>query len=186
MTATPPEARPEYNNTPDGPHRRPTVGSEAIRALIVGGSLTAALLLVVAEFTALFEITTGARRGALKTVATGSHHGYALVPIALLAAVLAIGVWRTGSRAGLAAIGALGVVTLLIALVGDLPDAQSSGVIGNATSGWVTAKASPEVGLYMETLGAALLIVAAGVGLLLSWGSRPRRAGASQPAPNPS
>ena len=185
MTATPPEARAEYNKNPDDPDRAPSVRFEAVRALVVGGSLTAALLLVVAEFTALLEITTGAHRGAIKTIGAGPHHGYALVPIALMAAFLAVGVWRTGSRAALAGIGALGIATLLIALIGDLPDAQTSGVIGNVTTGWVTAKASPSVGLYMETLGAALLIVAAGVGLVLTWPTgRGRRRARSGPAPD--
>jgi hypothetical protein len=64
-------------------------------------------------------------------------------------------------------------VTLLIALLGDLPDAQSSGVVGSIATGLITARAVPQVGLYMETLGAAVLIVACVAGLLLGVSKAP-------------
>jgi hypothetical protein len=45
-----------------------------------------------------------------------------MIPIALLAAALGIAVWRTGSRSALLALGLIGVVAVLIAQLGDLPD----------------------------------------------------------------
>jgi hypothetical protein len=75
----------------------------------------------------------------------------------------------TAPAAGrLAALVALGVATLLIALIGDLPDAHSSGLVGSSANGYVQATSSPSAGLYMETFGAIILILAGGIGLLMS------------------
>ena len=51
----------------------------------------------------------------------------------------------------------LGIATLLIALLGDLPDAHATGLIGSSASQYVQGAASPSAGLYLETLGAVLL-----------------------------
>jgi hypothetical protein len=87
--------------------------------------------------------------------------------VALLAAALAYGVWLTGNRLALVATGLLGLLALLIALLGDLPDAQASGLIGSAATHFYTASSSPSTGLYLETLGAIILLISAGGGLLL-------------------
>jgi hypothetical protein len=44
------------------------------------------VLLLVAEFTTLFDVRTAASATVIKSVGTGSHDAYALVPIALLPA----------------------------------------------------------------------------------------------------
>jgi hypothetical protein len=139
---------------------------------VLGGGLLGALLLIVAEFTTLYEVRTDASSGPLKSVGTGPHHAFALVPIALLAAVLAYGASRQRSRPALLAIGTLGLITLLIALIGDLPDAQATGLI-RMSSHFVNASSTPETGMYLETLGAALLLLTCGVGVLLG-GPPPR------------
>jgi hypothetical protein len=178
MNATPPEAMAEYSK--GSAHRRSGDPATAptIPALVAVAAVLGALLLLVAEFTTLFEITSASRRLPIQTTGTGSHHSYALIPIALLVAFLAYGVAWTGGRPALWAIGALGVVALLIALVGDLPDAQADGVYGSTATGLIIASASPDAGLYMETLGAVLLIVAAGTGLILGGpGAQRHRAG---------
>ncbi|MGZ4173554.1 MAG: hypothetical protein ACXVQR_03650 [Solirubrobacteraceae bacterium] len=147
------------------------------------GGLLGAVLLLVAEFTTLYEVRTAASPGPVKSAGTGSHHSYALIPIALLAIVLIYGVWRQQSRPALMAIGVLGVIALLIALLGDLPDAHASGLIVN-TSHYINASSSPKTGIYMETLGAGVLIVCSGIGLLLG-GTAPhaRRNSSSVAAP---
>ena len=80
-----------------------------------------ALLLLVAEFTTLFDVRTARQPARVRSVGTGSHHGYALVPIAVLAAAFGYAVWAAASRPALLAIGALGVIALLIGLLADLP-----------------------------------------------------------------
>jgi hypothetical protein len=130
-----------------------------VGGLVLAGGLSGALLLFVAEFTTLYQVHTASSSGPVKSVATGSHHAYAMALIAVVAAAFAVGVWRVGGRPALLAIGVLGAIALLIALLGDLPDAHASGLIGSSTSHYQLASATPSAGLYMETLGAALLII---------------------------
>jgi hypothetical protein len=145
----------------DGPTGGPFGG------VILAGGLLGAVLLLVAEFTTLFEVRTSSSATAISTVGTGSHHTYALVPIALLVAFFAFGVWQARSRPALLAIGVLGVIALLIALVVDLPDAQASGLIGSSATHYASASSSPSAGMYMETAGAVVLIVTCVSGFLL-------------------
>jgi len=146
-------------------------GSEAIRGgpagLILGGALLGSLLLLVAEFTTLYQVHVASTSTPIKSVTGGSNHSYALVPIALAAALMAFAAVRRGSRPALLAIGLLGIVALLIALLGDLPDAQASGLAGSAATRYLNASSTPSAGLYMETLGAVLLIAASGLGFLM-------------------
>jgi hypothetical protein len=129
--------------------------------------LLGALLLLVAEFTTLFEVRTAAGGAVVKSVGTGAHHSYALIPIALFVVFLSFAVQRAGSRPALLAIGLMGVVVLLIALLGDQPDAHASGLVGNASTHFVSASSKPSAGLYMETLGAVVLLITCVCGFLL-------------------
>jgi hypothetical protein len=138
---------------------------------VVGAGLLGAALLLVAEFTPLLHVHSSARgAGVIKTIGTGSHHKYALVPVALLVAWLSLSVRASGNRAALLCIGALGLVAIGIA-IGDLPDAQATGLVGHAGGTYVSAASSPAIGLYLETLGGVVLLLATGAGLLL--GPRP-------------
>jgi hypothetical protein len=190
MNVTPPEAGTEYSTGSgasepvlgrrlQGDRRRRGRSFEqapsSLRAGILAGSLLGALLLVVAEFTTLFTVHVETSSQPIETVATGSHHSYALLLIAIVVAVLAIAVWRDTSRPALLAIGLLGVVALLIALLGDLPDAHASGLAGSSTTHYVDASSTPSAGLYLETLGAVVLVITCGVGFI-ALGSAGRRA----------
>src|SRR5437588_139012 len=119
-----------------------------------GGLMESASPLLVAEFTALYQVHTAASSAPVRTVGTGHNDSYALVPLAILAAVLGIGVFRAGSRPALVAIGLVGLVALLIALLGDLPDADATGLVGSAATHFISASSTPSGGLYLETLGA--------------------------------
>ncbi|MBV9604050.1 MAG: hypothetical protein JO027_03020 [Solirubrobacterales bacterium] len=143
--------------------------------------LLGALLVLVAQFTALYHLHSATSSAAIKTIGTGANHAWAPIPLALAAVALAFAVHRYGSRVALVGLVALGVATLLIALIGDLPDAHSSGLIGSSANGYVQATSSPSAGLYMETLGAVVLIVAGGLGLLM-FAPSPKPA-ASRPTP---
>jgi hypothetical protein len=137
-----------------------------LRAAILAGSLLGALLMIVAEFTTLFTVHVETSSRPIKTVSTGSHHSYALLLIALVVAGLALAVWRDSSRPALLAIGLLGVVALLIALLGDLPDAHATGLAGSSATRYVDASSTPSAGLYLETLGAVVLVITCGVGFI--------------------
>jgi hypothetical protein len=143
--------------------------------ILFAGTFLGALLLVVAEFTTLYSERIASYHGPLTSVSTGSHDSYALIPIGLLALVLGFAVLRGGSRAALLAVGIAGVVALLIALVGDLPDAHSSGLVFGPSGQYVNAVTDPGAGMYLETLGAVVLIATAGCGFLMLGRPQPRR-----------
>jgi hypothetical protein len=170
-----------------GPSRRrirwgSVIPAGGVGGLIAAGSLLAALLLVVAEFTSLYQVHIATTTTPVESVSGGSNHSYAMIPIALLAAALGIGVRRSGSRPALLAIGVLGVVAVLIALLGDLPDAQATGLAGSAASRYIRASSTPSAGLYMETLGAIILIATCGLGfMMLGPPGRAAGAGGRQP-----
>jgi hypothetical protein len=129
--------------------------------------LVGAVLLIVSEFTTLYIVHTATGGAEVDTVSTHAHDFYALIPIALLAAVLAPGAGLLGSRLALLGLAAVALVALGVALIGDLPDAQATGTVIFAGR-YQNATASPSTGFYLETLGAILLVVVAGCGLLLA------------------
>jgi hypothetical protein len=145
-------------------------------------ALLGAALIVVSQFTALYHLHSANSSAAIKTVETGGNHAWAPIPLALVAAALAYAVYRHGNRPALVGLVVLGIATLLIALLGDLSDAHSSGLIGSSAGGYVEATSSPSAGLYMETLGAVLLLLAGGIGLLMLG---PSRAPEARPATEP-
>ncbi|HWC85753.1 MAG TPA: hypothetical protein VG388_04390 [Solirubrobacteraceae bacterium] len=165
MSATPPEAKPEDSRGPRGSKERAPIS----RGLLAGG-LIGALLLFVAEFTALYREDSAASRIPLHTVSSGSHHGYALIPVALVALILAAAAARSASRAALLGLGALGLVAALVAVLGDLPDAHAAGFVRTAASEFTKAKNVPGVGFYLETLGAAVLVLTSAAGILFGGG----------------
>src|SRR5262249_29328347 len=81
--------------------------------------------------------------------------------------ILALAVWRAGSRPALLGLGVLGGVALVIALLGDLPHATSSGLLFTS-SHFVEAKATPSAGFFIETIAALLLLIAGVSGFLLA------------------
>lgn len=137
-----------------------------VGAAIFGSTLLAAILMVVAEFTSLYREQIGTSQPI--SISTGTHDSYALIPIAVLAVMLAFAVLRVGSRPALLAIAISGTVALLIALLGDLPDTNSVGVNpGCGPRNCVQVVRHPASGMYLETAGAILLIAASGLGFLL-------------------
>ena len=190
MNATPPEAKPEHSRGPRLSGAAPLISRTVLAGGVIGG-----LLLIGAEFTPLYREESAASRIPLHTIRAGSHHGYALIPVGVLALVLAVGFVRggrasgagrsggregSGGRAALLALGALGVAAALVAVLGDLPAAQATGFAHVAALGFVKAKDVPAVGLYVETLGAALLVITAAAGLLLTSPDRARSARSPQ------
>jgi hypothetical protein len=182
MSATPPEANTEYSRAPGdsragsrsarGRLRGAVTGVLATpgwtRGAVLASGLLGAVILFIAEFTPLFHTRLAASSAPVTTVLTGAHHDYALVPIAALALLLATTAVRDDRRPALLALGALGLVALLIAIVGDLPDAQSRGLVGSSTTHYALASSAPAIGVYLESLGAVLLLLASGLGVLLT------------------
>jgi hypothetical protein len=185
MNASRPEAETEYSTT-----RGASEGAAAAwrrryvryRATVLGLGVGGAAVLIGAEFTSLLHVRTIAAHPRLvRTIQTGPHHGWALIPIAVLSLALSLHVWRSGSRLALGAIAVLGAAALVVALVVDLPDAHATGLVGTPATGLTNARAHAAIGLYLETLGGAVLLVVAAGGALLepttSGRRRRRRAG---------
>lgn len=186
----PPEANTEYSrgseasqpvSAPSDEHR--ARGGNAVLGVALTAAL-GALLILVSQFTALYHVHVATSSAAIKTVGTGANHAWAPIPIALLAGALAFAVYRKGSRTALVALMVLGVVTLLIALLGDLPDAHATGIVGSGASQYAEGTSTPSAGLYMETLGGVLLLISGGIGLMLLGAPR-RRPPESAPDPTP-
>ena len=141
-----------------------------------------ALLLIVSDFQTLYQIKV--LTVVEKTVVGHDQHSFAMLLIGLGALALIVGAGLAGRvRPAMAAVALLGVVALLIALVGDLPDVNSTGVVGQ---NYAYATVSAKIGFYMETLGAVVLIFSGASTLLLSLTTRPpaRRArGARERSP---
>ena len=189
--SAPPEANTEYSRGPEASEgllaRISAFSSEpreshgiAVAAVVLMAGL-GALLILVSQFTALYQVHVATNSPPIRTAGTGANHAWAPLPIALLAAVLAFAVYRNGSRTALVALIVLGIVTLLIALLGDLPDAHATGIVGSSASQYAEGTSTPSAGLYMETLGAILLLISGGVGLLLL--GAPRRLSGAAPEP---
>ena len=188
--SAPPEANTEYSRGSEASEALPAPDSgpsserrEGPRNALVAVALTAALgalLILVSQFAALYHVHVATSSASIKTVGTGANHAWAPIPIALFAAALAYVVYRRGSRTALVALAVLGVVTLLIALLGDLPDAHATGIVGSGASQYSEGTSTPSAGLYMETLGAILLLISGGVGLLLVGAPRQPREKASE------
>lgn len=171
MNASEPEAGVEYSRGPGAGRGRfgaLTGGSGTPAWVATALGLLGAALLIVAEFTPLAHLASSARGStALPSLQTGSHNAYALIPLALLAAAFSVAARSGRGRLAMLAVGVLGLVALGIALIGDLPDAQATGLIRHPGVGYVSAAASPAAGFYLETLGGVLLLIAGAAGVLL-------------------
>ena len=187
QVSVPPEANAEYSRGSE-PFGRMLVRGERVRsapfpepredhsvatAVVILAAVLGALLIIVSQFTALYHVHVPTSVAPVKTVGTGGNHAWAPIPLALLAVVLAYVAYRYRNRPALLAIALLGVVTLLIALLGDLPDVHATGLIGSGASQYAEGTATPSAGLYMETLGAVVLLVSGGLGFLMLTSSGP-------------
>jgi hypothetical protein len=151
-------------------------GSSGLRG--VSGGLLAlaaigALLLIVSDFQTLYQVKV--LTVVEKTVVGHDQHSFAMLLIGLAALAMSLGIAFAGrARTAMAAVALLGVVALLIALIGDLPDVNSTGVIGQNYS---NASVSAKIGFWTETVGAVALIFSGASMLLLSLstGQRDRR-----------
>jgi hypothetical protein len=138
--------------------------------LIVAGTLVGAVVLLVAEFSPLCTVQAvhqGLHAPLPGCSRAGAHHHYALIPLALLVVLLGFAALGGGGRYALGAMILVAVVALLIGLLHDLPAAQQSGRALRVAGKYVTASSSPSTGMYLQTLGAVIVLATAGIGLLL-------------------
>jgi hypothetical protein len=178
----PPPERPA--GRPFGAYRSPLPTVLALRAGLALTGLAGALLLIIASFTTIIEITVGTTSRALDADTSQSgwdRHGPALILLALLALwLLALALRR--SRVAMAGLLLTGVVALAIPWHWDRPHVHDTGSVGDV---YAEATADPGAGYYLETLGGALLLLSGGALLVLGRMPVSVRAPESPSAPNP-
>lgn len=143
------------------PHGALRLGLAAIGAI-------GALALVVSTFATIIRIQVGTTSKVpdFDTHLSGwNRHGPALLLLGLFALAMSFGALR-GARPAAAALAATGAVALALVIITDVPDLHTVGFIGKL---YEDAVAGPRVGFFLETGGAALILVAGG--LLLVAGS---------------
>ena len=146
-------------------------GIDAFYLAAAGLAVAAAagsVLLVVSDFTPLFEARTVT--ATIGTVTGGRNHLYAMVIIGVVAAPMAWGAIRGGSRPAMISLAVLGLAAAVIALAFDLPDATGVSTL-NRSFAYANAQSFPRVGFYLETLGAVLLLASGGLMLALPSGA---------------
>ena len=140
--------------------------AKALRLGLLAAAAAGVICLLLATFATVIEIKVGTTT---KIPDHDTHlsgwdrHGPALLLIALFAAAMIVGAVR-GARPAMAALAVLGLAALLIAVIGDVPDLNETGFIGQV---YEDAAAGPKGGFYLETLGAVLLLASGGLMLAL-------------------
>jgi hypothetical protein len=171
MNASQPEAETEYSSQQRGSEgsggarrgRRRRPGQAPGRPTFIprGLACAGAAMLAAAEFCPLLDVRAIAAHPRLVHVVHGGpHHGWALLVIAAVAALLSMVAGSTGSRPSAAMIAVLGAGALAITLGVDLPDAHATGLVTTSAGAPVEAQAHAAFGLYLETLGAVVLLLA--------------------------
>ena len=145
----------------------------SLRTALAIGAVLGAVVLVVAEFSTLYDVVIGSLETPRRSVGVGENHAYALLVVALVSVPMALGAAR-GARPPAFALVALGAVALFIALAVDLPETRQSGRLAESVA-FEDAQAQVATGFYLETLGAVVLLFAGGALLLLGRGAQPGR-----------
>jgi hypothetical protein len=167
-------ARPMTTRTQTSPRAAErTVARPA--ATILALALLAALLLLLAEVSTVASVSlegescevvydTRPELADRCSLSGWERHGGALILLALLAAGAALTV-RTGRIAAAGAVlAAIGLVTLGVTLIGDLPVTNDTGAIG--ATDLAAATASAGLGFYLELLAGLLCLVAGALALI--------------------
>ena len=170
MNAAGPGTASEYSRGP-GPSRGGVPVPPGLRAALWLAAIGGPILLIVADFTTLFEVRG---EGYVRNISGHANHSYAMLIIGVLALVIALLVVPRGISAGLPALVALGLAAAIVALAFDLPDATGGGVL-RTSKGFLDTSLAPRIGFYLETLGAVLVLIAGVGGLLLAAPAREQR-----------
>jgi hypothetical protein len=134
-----------------------TVELGVLTRLLPLAVLVSAIALFASELMTTFEFTPQGGEVQLEQQAA-DRHGNALIVIAVFAIAALLFAVVTGSKPAATAVAVAGVVALLIFLLADLPDANTTGTLDTDQS-FIDAEAVPREGFYMELIGALALTV---------------------------
>jgi hypothetical protein len=117
-----------------------------------------ALVLFGSEFMTTFEFTDAGGEVRGEQLASG-RHDYALAVLAILAVVaLAVAIGLASKPASIV-VAVAGAISLLIFLIGDLPDANQVGTFDDPSQLFTNAEVVPQAGFWLELVGALGLAV---------------------------
>ena len=141
-----------------------SAGGASLIVLALG--VIGAVLIVVAELSTIVKIdvlTTGTCEEIadpkVRDACDSSgfeQHGGAFILLGVAALAMAWGAGLGASRPAAAALVAIGAVVLAFSLIRDVPKADDTGLVGLQ---YEEAEAKPGSGLYMEIVGAGLLML---------------------------
>jgi hypothetical protein len=151
---------------------------KAVRWGLAVVGLVGAAFLIVSEFLPITHV-----RAITVILPHSERTGFdqnsgAMLLLGLVALPLLYGAARAGSRPAMVAVGVIGVIALLIAVVGDHPDITQAGTV--FTERYEDARAEAQSAYTFELVGAILLILSAGLLFLatLRAGEPPQRGAA--------
>jgi hypothetical protein len=169
-------ARPMTARTATGPPTSERPVPQPV-ARILALALLAALLLLFAELSTVASVSlegescevlydTRPELADRCSLSGWERHGGALILLALLTVGAALAIRSGWTAAGGAALVAIGVVTLGLTLIGDLPATGDTGAIGSTDLAPATASAG--LGFYLELLGGLLCLAAGALALAVA------------------
>jgi hypothetical protein len=165
-----PPGRTDQDSKNRADSRRAVSPGDLLGIALAVAAFGGAVLLALSDFMTLFDVHTAAG----VTVPGGGvkgheNHSFAMLLLGVAALPLAYGATAGGSRPAMAGLAFFGAIAIVVALAFDLPDATGTNTLART---FENATGTPKAGFYMETLGAVLLLVAGGGGLVLSAPSR--------------
>ena len=141
-----------------------SAGGVTVIVFLLG--LVGAVLVILAEFSTIVRVdvlTTGTCEEIADTKLRDAcdsggfeQHGGAFILLGVAALAMTWGAARGASRPAALALVAIGVVVLAFSLIRDVPKADDAGLVGLQ---YEEAEAKPGRGLYMEIVGAGLLML---------------------------
>ncbi len=137
---------------------RRAFGAEAILPLVI---VAAAIMLGVSEFMVTFQFTPPGGE-ALREQVASDRHNFSLLLLAIFTVVSMLIAIVSGLRIAAIATAIFAGAALLLFLLLDLPDAGKLGDLDDPVFGLANAKAEPQVGFWLEAVGAVVLGLAAG------------------------
>ena len=139
------------------PDAAPPPGIFRPERLLPLACIASAGILFASEFMTIFDLTPEGGSVLCAQNAASRHH-FALGVIAIFAVIAVLVAVFGASKPAALAVGAAGIVALLLFLTIDLPKANNVGTLGGCTTttagSFFDAKAIPQAGFWLEMIGA--------------------------------
>jgi hypothetical protein len=142
----------------------------AVRAehLLPIACAAAAICVAASEFMTIFEFNRGTSGEPVLTEAASDRHYYSLLILAGFAVIALLVAVLTGSRPAAMAVAIAGALSLLIFLLVDLPDLNKEGPLEDPSVVFISSKAEPANGFWLEMVGTIALAFSGGALATLS------------------